>query len=89
MFKRLPHKRPVVRFYFDGVELLGMEGDSIAAALLAANHSAFGSHPVSGAERGPYCLMGSCYECIVQLEHTAVQACQVPISEGLKVVSCR
>ena len=89
MFRRLAPPQSVVRFHFEGIELEGVEGDSVAAALLAAGYVAIGANAVSGDTRGPYCLMGSCYECTVEIEHTAVQACQVPVREGLVVMRCR
>lgn len=89
MFRRLSTSQTVVRFQFEGVELEGVEGDSVAAALLANGYVAIGANPGSGERRGPYCLMGSCYECTVEIEQTAVQACQVSVTDGLVVRRCR
>ncbi len=41
-------------------------GESLAAALLAAGFRAFGRRP-SGEARGPYCNMGVCHECWVEI----------------------
>jgi len=86
-FKRLLSQRATVLFRFDGVELTGCEGDSLVAALLANGSAVLGKNLVSGAARGPYCLMGSCYECLVEIDQTTVQACQVQITDGLEVKS--
>ncbi|MBL8342748.1 MAG: (2Fe-2S)-binding protein [Rubrivivax sp.] len=62
------------------------EGDSVAAAMLAAGLAGCRSTPVSGAPRGPYCLMGVCFECLVQIDGVAnQQACLVPVREGMVV----
>lgn len=83
--KRLRGQRATVRFHFDGVEIAGCEGDSLAAALLANGQTVLGRNLVSGSARGPYCLMGTCYECLVEIDQTTVQACQVQIVDGLEV----
>ena len=40
-------------------------GDTVAAALLAAGIDHCRTTPVSGAPRAPYCLMGVCFDCLV------------------------
>lgn len=87
--KRLPTQQATVRFQFDGVDIIGRVGDSVAAALLASGSTVIGRHQVSGAHRGPYCLMGTCYECLVEIDQTTTQACQVQVVDGLKVKSLR
>jgi predicted molibdopterin-dependent oxidoreductase YjgC len=75
-----------VRFVFDGRELTGRAGDSLAAALLANGILQFRDSPVSGAPRGPFCLMGVCFECLVEIDGLAnCQACMVPLTEGMTV----
>jgi len=89
MFRRLPDAEGAeLSFAFDGRELAGRAGDTVAAALLAAGVAACRATPVSGAARGPYCLMGICFECLVVIDGTANrQACMVPLAEGMLVES--
>ena len=87
MFKRLTNDVLPVRFTFNGQEIIGQSGDTIATALLASGHRVLGSNPSSGKDRGAFCLMGSCFECMVDIDDVSVQACQVVISEGLEVKS--
>lgn len=76
----------VVHFTFDGRPLAGRPGDSLAAALLANGVMRFRDSPVSGAPRGPFCLMGVCFECLVEIDGVANwQACMVPLAEGMRV----
>ncbi len=62
------------------------EGDTVAAAMLAAGLSSCRSTPVSAAPRAPYCLMGVCFDCLVEIDGAAnQQACLVPVREGMVV----
>jgi len=87
MFRRLPdHQGDLVTFTFDGTPLTASKGDTVAAALLAAGVTRFRTTPVSGAERGPYCMMGVCFECLVTINgHSNRQACLTPVEAGMRV----
>jgi predicted molibdopterin-dependent oxidoreductase YjgC len=77
--------RPV-RMTFEGETIEAYEGESIAAALLAAGHRALRTTGVRGEPRGLFCNMGICYECLVQVdERPNVRACQTPVAEGLRI----
>lgn len=79
-----------LRFTFDGRELAGRAGDTLAAALLANGVVQCRESAVSGAPRGPFCLMGVCFECLVEIDGAANrQACLVPLAEGMAVRSQR
>jgi hypothetical protein len=87
MFQRLPEagRRPL-RFTLDGAAAEGLEGDTVAAALLAAGRSACRETAVSGTLRGPYCMMGVCFDCLVTINGTGNrQACLVRLDEGMRV----
>jgi predicted molibdopterin-dependent oxidoreductase YjgC len=61
---------------------------SVAAALLAAGVSRFRSTPVSAAPRAPYCMMGVCFECLLEIDGVAnAQACLVTVQPGMKIRS--
>ncbi len=70
----------------DGEHIAGFEGETIAATMLAAEHSAFRSD-TRGRERGMFCNMGSCCECLVTLAATGrrVRACLIESSDGIEV----
>jgi D-hydroxyproline dehydrogenase subunit gamma len=87
MFRRAPDRiRDQVTFTFDGVPITASAGDSVAAALLAEGIRVCRTTPVSGAPRGPYCMMGVCFECLVRIDGTGNrQGCLVPVQEGMKV----
>ncbi len=91
MFRRLPEAAgPALHFTVDGVPATARAGDSVAAAMLAAGLRACRTTPVSGAVRGPYCLMGVCFECLVVIDGVGnTQACLVPVREGMRVETQR
>jgi len=87
MFRRLPEiARASLSFRFEGAAVEGREGDSVAAALLALGHAALRETPVSGSARGPYCMMGVCFDCLVTIDGVGNrQACLVPLRAGMDV----
>lgn len=84
MFKRIEQAgRQTLRLRVEEREVLALEGDSVATALLAAGVAVFRLTPVSGAPRGPLCLMGTCFECLVEVDgRHNVQACMTPARQG-------
>ena len=86
MFQRLEPGGPRLRFSFEGQPIDAAEGDSVAAALLAAGIVHLRDTPVSAAPRGPWCLMGVCFDCLVEIDGMPNrQACLVPVAEGMQV----
>jgi predicted molibdopterin-dependent oxidoreductase YjgC len=87
MFARLPDDTAsTVTIFVDGTKVTARAGDSVAAALLAAGLRAFRSTAVSGAPRGPFCMMGACFDCMVTVDgQRNVQACLVRVADGMKV----
>lgn len=84
MFRR--SEPDTVAFDFEGTPLMARDGETVAVALLAAGIASWRTTPVSGAERGPWCLMGICFDCLVEIDGTANrQACMVTIKPGMKI----
>lgn len=85
--RRIPRAEvPHVRIEFEGQALLVPAGDTVAAALLGADQWRFRSTPVSGAARGPFCMMGVCFDCLVEIDGVANrQACMVEVRDGMRV----
>jgi D-hydroxyproline dehydrogenase subunit gamma len=91
MFRRLPDA-PVltVTIAVDGLEVSARAGETVAAALLAAGFGAFRTTGVSGASRGPYCMMGVCFDCLVAIDGVGSrQACLVQVREGMRIETQR
>ncbi len=87
MFRRLPDAaQDMVRFTIDGRAATARRGDSVAVALLAAGIEACRTTPGRGSPRGPYCLMGVCFDCLVTIDGIGSrQGCLVPVAEGMRV----
>src|SRR6266851_2887524 len=87
MFRRLIEaSRPALTLLIDGASVQAQEGDSVAAAMLAAGHLISRKSPVSGAPRAPFCLMGACFECLVTIDGVGNrQACLIAVQEGMRV----
>jgi predicted molibdopterin-dependent oxidoreductase YjgC len=75
-----------VRITVDGAVLECREGDTVAGALFAAGVMACRDTAVSGVARGPFCMMGVCYDCLVGIDGRAnQQACMTHVHEGMTV----
>lgn len=76
---------PGLALIVDGKEIPARHGESVAAALLAAGRLVFRPSAVSGAPRGPWCLMGACFECLVTIDGERQRACMVLAAEGMVI----
>lgn len=88
MYRRLPSKSaaPSLRVTIDGMAVELRHGETVAAALFLAGHKAGRTTPVSGAARGPYCMMGVCFDCLVEIDGEGNrQACMVEAKDGMTV----
>jgi D-hydroxyproline dehydrogenase subunit gamma len=87
MFRRLPEAAgKAISLTIDGKGAQARDGDTVAAALLAAGIEHCRTTPVSGAKRAPYCMMGVCFECLVTIDGIGNrQSCLIPAREGMRV----
>lgn len=76
---------PRVEVSFDGVIFKLPEGSNLAAALLAAGVEVFRHLPVSGAPRAPFCMMGACFDCLIEIDGIVRQACMLEVTKGLVI----
>lgn len=92
MFRRLPDlvDTASVTLTIDGSAITARATDAVAAALLAAGHAACRETAVSNTPRGPYCLMGVCFDCLVSIDGVGNrQGCLVRVREGMRVETQR
>lgn len=87
MFRKLPDPvAKTVTISIDGVRVEASEGDTVAAVLLRQKESWTRLSPVSRAPRGPYCMMGVCFDCLAIVDGVAsVQTCLTPVRDGMRV----
>lgn len=91
MYNRLPEAQqalalaPVV-VTINGQAVQCRAGDSVAAALLAAGFNECRDTAVKEVSRGPFCLMGICYDCLVMIDDQPnQQACMISVRSGMKI----
>lgn len=84
-FRDLAPDGPRVVLRIDGRDMAMRDGANLAAEMLAAGIMPFRQTPVSGAPRGPFCMMGACFDCLVEVEGTTRQACLMEVRAGLDI----
>ena len=71
---------------FAGRTLSARPGDTIASVLLVHGIYVTRSTAASGSPRGPYCMMGACFECLAVVDgRPDVQTCLTPVRDGMVV----
>ena len=86
MFRLLEPDVEQVTVELDGVDVSVPAGVSVAAALLACDRLPFRQTPVNGAPRAPFCMMGVCFDCLVEIDGAPNQrACQRQVVAGMRV----
>lgn len=74
-----------ISFTFRGNMMYGYEGETLAAALLAANVPTFNQFNLTEF-RQPFCNMGTCFDCVLRVEgKPLVRSCLVDLCEGMVV----
>lgn len=75
-----------IRIYLGGYSTLAYEGESVASVLFRSRITACSATPLEGLERGYYCGMGICYECVVQVKGVGeVRACRTVVAKDMEV----
>ena len=75
-----------IKFTFDGESINAITGQSVAAALLAANQRALRKTRFYNNDRGVFCGIGVCFDCLVVIDGiTNQRACLIEAKPGMKV----
>jgi len=70
----------------DGRPVECTKGDTVAAVLLANTAFPYRRTVVSGAPRMPVCMMGVCFDCLVEIDGIAnQQGCLRLVMPGMKI----
>ncbi len=94
MFQRLPESTAADRgdspdpiaIEIDGTPHVARAGDTVAAVLLLDGGGPMRSSVVSGAPRSAYCMMGVCFECLVEIDGVpSQQGCMIPVRAGMRI----
>jgi NADH dehydrogenase/NADH:ubiquinone oxidoreductase subunit G len=88
MYASLPDAGAQVSVTVDGNPVSVPAGASVAAVLLLAGAIPSRTNPVSHAPRAPYCMMGVCFECLVEIDGIPErQACMIAAADGMRIRS--
>lgn len=72
----------------DGESLPFVEGQTVAAALVAVGRVAWRTTRVNHRPRGVFCGIGVCFDCLVTIDGSGGQrACLVPARPGMTVTT--
>jgi predicted molibdopterin-dependent oxidoreductase YjgC len=87
MFRKLHDPGPqAVTIFIDGRPVTAEIGESVAAVLLRQQEGWSRTTPVSQSPRAPYCMMGVCFECLVEIDgQGSVQSCLTPVAGGMRI----
>ncbi|MEL0019782.1 MAG: (2Fe-2S)-binding protein [Rickettsiales bacterium] len=87
MFRRITEsKTDTITLHFEGRRLQVPAGETVAAAILAAEPTYTRTTAVSGEKRAPYCMMGTCFECLMEIDGVGNrQACLTLVADGMQV----
>jgi D-hydroxyproline dehydrogenase subunit gamma len=86
LFRHLQLTGRQVRIEFEGRALNVPADVSLAAALLAHDIGHTRDSAINGRPGAPYCMMGVCFECLVEVDGQAnCQACLIQVEEGMSV----
>jgi len=79
---------PLITLTFDDQTFQVPSGITVAAALLLAGIRQFRTSPVGGEARAPYCMMGVCFECMVEIDGVpSRQSCLIEAADGMRIHS--
>ena len=85
MFKHDSSATTTVEVTLDGRQTAVPEHISVAAALLAIGQIISRISPASKKPCSPHCLMGVCYECLMEIDGVRPQACMTTFREGMVI----
>ena len=86
MFRRRNAPGQTVTVYLDDAPLTAAPGDSAATVLLLAGGQAYRRTAVSGTGRAPYCMIGNCFDCLVEIDDVPNrQGCLVTVRDGMRL----
>ena len=76
----------LVEILVDDVPIRARRGQNLAALLLSEGVTPFRNSPVTREPRAPFCMMGTCFECLVEIDGLSnCQACLTKVREGMRI----
>ena len=79
-------EKPTVKIEVDGKSIDAIEGEPIAAALMAAGKTIFRYTRKRKEARGVFCAIGQCTDCMMIVDGVPnVRTCITTVKEGMKI----
>ena len=79
-------RRETISIRVNGRGVAAVRGETVLAALTAAGFKVLKKSNVRGEDRGPFCGMGVCYECLVTIDGVPKQrSCMVEVTENMEI----
>ena len=87
MFKRIiENAEGTVEIEIEGKTVTVPAGETVAAAVLAEGLIEIRTTPVSGKSRAPFCMMGVCFDCLMEIDgQPNRQACMTRVEQGMRI----
>ena len=88
LYQSPPGSNGVCTIVVNGTEFKARLGEPLVVALLeiSAGKQTEVSNPDSSATSfNPWCMMGACFGCLVEIDGQSVQACQQKVVDGLEL----
>ena len=87
MFRLIDATAPeLVEIEFDGAAVAVPAGISLAAVIFYLDAIPARQTMLSDSPRAPFCMMGVCFECLLEIDGVDNQrACQVEVKAGMRV----
>lgn len=84
-----PDPGATVQLTLDGEPITAQAGDTVAAAMLAYSGAA-SRLTAKGAPRTAFCMMGVCFDCLVEVDgRPNCQGCMTPVRDGMVLLRQR
>jgi D-hydroxyproline dehydrogenase subunit gamma len=87
LFRPLYNTPQPIQVELDGKPVMAREQETVASLLLrVASPESYRKSLVSGTARAPLCMMGVCFECLIEIDGQAnQQGCLTPVREGMRI----
>ena len=88
MFRRLnvSDDRLELEVEVDGIIVKCRAGDSVSAVVLMTGSKPYRRNVVSGDARAPLCMMGVCFECLIEIDGLPnQQGCLRTVEQGMRI----
>ena len=86
MFTPVGSPEATITIFLDNRPIPARVGETIAACLLRAGIPHFRTTPVSGSPRLPFCMIGHCFDCLIEIEGVGSrQACLSQVADGMQL----